>query len=127
MKWRSKKGFTLIELMVAVAILLVSSLALLSGFLGSMFLNDSSNHLTTAVNYAQYVLEQVRELDYNTDIYGANFSYTPPSITNSYETVVFTPAIEKTDMGGYSKVTINITWQEKQQEGSYSLATYFSG
>lgn len=127
MKSRSKKGFTLIELMMGVAILLVSGLALLSGFLGSMFLNNSSNNLTTAVNDAQYVLEQVRDLDYTSCIQ-TGFSggcYTLPVFRNlPNETVGFKPYPE-TDIGSsISKVTVEVTWQDNQQTRSFSLATY---
>ena len=129
MRQRFKKGFTLIELMMGVVILLVSGLALLSGFLGSMFLNNSSNNLTTAVNDAQYVLEQVKGLDYTTCIQ-MNFSggcYTLPTFTNlPSETVTFKPYPE-TDIGtSISKITVEVTWQDKQQIRSYSLATYIA-
>ncbi|MFH1191457.1 MAG: type II secretion system protein [Candidatus Omnitrophota bacterium] len=129
MRWRSKKGFTLIELMMGVSILLVSGLALLSGFLGSMFLNNSSNNLTIAVNDAQYVLEQIKGLDYATRIYGANLSnyYTPPTFTNPDGQVVFTSSLEKIDLStSISQITVTINWLDKGQGRSFSLATYIA-
>lgn len=124
---KKNKGFTLIELMFAVLILLVSILALLSGFLGSLFLNNSSNSLTTAVNDAQYVLEQIKGLNYSTCIQN-NFAggcYALPVFTNlPGETVTLSPA--PTIGSTISKITVKITWQDKQKTRSFSLATYIA-
>lgn len=128
------KGFTLIELMFGVFVLLVSILAALSGFLGSMILNNSSSNLTTAVNDAQYVLEQIKDkgLDYDTCIrYLPNTCYTVPPFTNSsgetnlpYEKV----AVGSTPITGSNicETTVIISWEDKGQTRSFSLATYFA-
>lgn len=121
------KGFTLIELMIGVFVLLVSILAALSGFLGSMMLNNSSNNLTTAVNDAQYVLEQVKGLDYTACIQNLpNACYVLPAFTNlPTETVAFDPA--PTTIGSnLRKITVKVSWQDKGQTRSFSLATYFA-
>lgn len=121
------KGFTLIELMFGVFVLLVSILAALSGFLGSMILNNSSSNLTTAVNDAQYVLEQVKGLDYDTCIQNLpNACYVLPVFTNlPNETVAFDPA--PTTIGAnLRKITAKISWQDKGQTRSFSLASYFA-
>jgi prepilin-type N-terminal cleavage/methylation domain-containing protein len=121
------KGFTLTEVMVGVFILLVAILAALSGFLGSMVLNKSSNSLATAVNDAQYVLEQVKGLDYTACIQNLpNSCYTLPTFTNlPSETVAFDPA--PTAIGfDITQITIKVSWQDKGQTRSFSLATYFA-
>lgn len=124
---RNVKGFTLVELMFAVVILLVSILALLSGFLGTLFLNNASSNLTIAVNDAQYVLEQVKGLNYTTCIQN-NFAagcYTLPVFTNlPSETVAFSPA--PTIGASISKITVKISWLDKQKTRSFSLATYIA-
>jgi prepilin-type N-terminal cleavage/methylation domain-containing protein len=121
------KGLTLIELMVGVFILLVAILAALSGFLGSMALNNSSSSLTTAVNDAQYVLEQVKGLDYSACIQNIpNACYTLPTFTNlPNETVAFDPAPTAISFN-ITKITIKVSWQDKGQTRSFSLATYFA-
>ncbi len=124
---KNKSGFTLIELIFAVVILLVSILASLSGFVTSLFLGDASRNLTTAVNDAQHVLEQIKGLNYTTCV-ATNFSggcYTLPAFTNlPGETVSLTPP--PTIGSSISKITVKITWQEKQNTRSYSLATYIA-
>ncbi|MCX5668539.1 MAG: prepilin-type N-terminal cleavage/methylation domain-containing protein [Candidatus Omnitrophica bacterium] len=123
----NRKGLSLIEVMIGVFVLLVSILAALSGFLGSMFLNNSSNNLTTAVNDAQYVLEQVKGLDYATCIQNLpNACYTIPTFINlSGETVAFDPA--PTTIGpNIRKIAVKVSWQDKGQTRSFSLASYFA-
>ncbi len=126
-KRKKKRGFTLIELMLSVVILLISILALLSGFLGSLFLNNSSTNLTTAVNDAQNVLEQIKSLNYTTCIQN-NFAggcYSLPVLTNlPGETVALSPA--PTIGPSISKITVKISWQDKQEIRSFSLATYIA-
>lgn len=124
---KKNSGFTLVELMFAVVILLVSILALLSGFVGSLFLNNSSSNLTIAVNDAQHVLEQIKGLNYTTCIQ-TNFAggcYTLPVFTNlPSETVSLNPS--PTIGSSISKITVEISWQEKQNTRSFSLATYIA-
>ncbi len=126
-KRKKNKGFTLVELMFAVSILLVSILALLSGFFGALFLNNSSNNLTTAVNDAQYVLEQIKGLNYTNCIQN-NFTggcYTLPVFTNlPGEEVSLSPA--PVIGSNISKITVKISWQDKQKTRSFSLATYIA-
>ena len=125
---KNKRGFTLIELMAGVFVLLVSILAALSGFLGSMMLNNSSSNLATAVNDAQYVLEQVKGLDYDTCIQNLpDACYVLPEFDNlpGVETVAFDPA--PTTIGAnLRKITAKISWQDKGQTRSFSLASYFA-
>ena len=124
----TRKGFTLVEVMVGVFVLLVSILAVLSGFLGSIFLNNASTNLTTAVNDAQYVLEQIKGLDYTTCTqYLPNACYTVPTFNNlpGVETISFDPA--PTSLGSnIRKITIKVGWQDKGQIRSFSLASYFA-
>jgi prepilin-type N-terminal cleavage/methylation domain-containing protein len=124
---QKKSGFTLVELMFAVFILLVSILASLSGLIGSLFLNNSSSNLTSAVNDAQYVLEQIKGLNYTTCIQN-NFAagcYTLPVFTNlPGEAVALSPA--PTIGPSISKITVTISWLDKQKTRSFSLATYIA-
>ena len=54
-------GFTLVELMIAIAFLVVALAGLLSAFLSLSALNEYSRNVTWATNDATRVLEQMRQ------------------------------------------------------------------
>lgn len=57
---QKKKGFTLIELMVALAILAFCLTGLLLTYIGMLVLNETTRNLTIATNAAQTELEKLR-------------------------------------------------------------------
>lgn len=112
------KGFSLIELMLGVAILTVVITASLLTFINCILLNDASRNLVTAANDAQYVLEQIKTLDYN-----SISSYTAPAFSSLLnETITLNRSIG----AALSTVTVNVNWQEKQNTRNFSLSTYFA-
>ena len=122
---KNKSGFTLIELMAAVSILLIGILASLSGFISSLFLNESSSNLTVAVNDAQHVLEQVKGLEYSCIQSSFTGCYTLPVFNNlPSEAVAFSPA--PTIGSNVSKINVLITWQDKGRPRSYGISTYIA-
>ncbi|UCC95309.1 MAG: prepilin-type N-terminal cleavage/methylation domain-containing protein [Candidatus Omnitrophota bacterium] len=56
-----KKGFTLSELLLAVAILAFALTSLLAEFFACFLLNEANRNLTTAVTHAQFVMEDIRD------------------------------------------------------------------
>ncbi len=122
----SSRGFSLIELMFGVSISLVVILAVGLSFINSMFLCESSRNLVIATSDAQHVLEQIKALDYDTQI-ATNFSasYTLPTFTHlNNEVVAFDPA--PAIGSAISKITVKVSWAERQNTRSFSLATYFT-
>lgn len=112
------KGFSLAELMIGVAILTVVIITSLFAFINCILLNDSSRNLVSAANDAQYVLEQIKALDYN-----SISAYTPPTFTDlPNESVTLTKEIGAT----LSTVTVNVGWLENQKNKAISLSTYFA-
>lgn len=112
------KGLTLLELMVAAAILLLVISGSLLTFLHCMFLNETGNNLVTAVNDAQYVLEQIKAIPYS-DI----ASYTPPTFNNlSNESIT----LNRTIGSSISKITVNVNWQERQKPRVFSISTFIA-
>jgi prepilin-type N-terminal cleavage/methylation domain-containing protein len=108
-------GFTLIELMIAVAILLIVITGLLATLVYCILLNESSNNLVIATGDAQYILEQIKGLPYN-DI--AN--YTAPSFSNlNNETITLNRNIGAT----ISEITVAVHWNERQRQKSHSITT----
>ncbi|MCX5703280.1 MAG: hypothetical protein NT066_02140 [Candidatus Omnitrophica bacterium] len=121
--WR--KGFSLVEMMFGVFILLAVIIPALFSFINCMLLNRASRNLTTAANDAQYVLEQIKAWDYDTRI-ATNFpsGYTLSTPTLNNEAVAFDPA--PTIGSSISKITVKVSWTERQKSRSFSLATYFA-
>jgi len=116
-KRSSLTGFTLLELMLAMAILIVAILGLLAVLIHSILMNESNNNLVTAVNDAQYVLEQIKALAY-VDI----DDYSPPNFTISNENIA--PNVTIQDIDTMRKnITVNITWTERQRSRSVQLST----
>ena len=112
----SGKGFTLLELVVSTGILLIVISGLLVSFISCLLMNESNNNLVTAVNDAQYVLEQIKGLTYN-DI----DNYTPPIFTNLNNETIPQPSVVET--GGIKQVTVNVSWTERQRNRTFSLST----
>ena len=75
----NKKGFTLLELMIAVSVLIVALVGLLGVFAHMISLNENSSKLTLAVAGCQAKLEEMRN---------ANFS----SLYATYNAANFNPA-----------------------------------
>ncbi len=66
MKSIKTKGFSLIEVLIALVILSVSLLALAGLMVTTTRTNSFGGHLTEAVTFAQQRLEQLRAAPYNT-------------------------------------------------------------
>ena len=61
-----KSGFTLLELMIAVGVLIVALVGLLGVFAHMMLLNENSRKLTIAVTACQDKLEEMRNANFST-------------------------------------------------------------
>jgi len=59
------KGFTLVEVMIAVAVLMVGVLILEKNFVASVMANNSAKLTTASVTEASGLLEELRSLDYS--------------------------------------------------------------
>ena len=119
MKNLFNKGVTLLELMVAAAILVIVISGLLFTFINCMLMNESNNNLVIAVNDAQYLLEQVKGLAY------ANINNS--TLANLHnETVLYNGTITAgvTELEtNLKEVTVNVTWTEKGRNRAFSLPT----
>jgi len=62
MRWRraTRRGFTLIEVMLGASIIAVVAVALIGGFLGESYLNMNARNTLAAMNDATRVMEQIR-------------------------------------------------------------------
>lgn len=111
------KGFTLLELMIAAAILLIVISGLLACFVYCILMNESNNNLVIAVNDAQRVLEEVRGLAYT-----AIDTYEPSDFTKilNNEQIDFSYS----PLGsGIKEVTIDVSWIERQRQRNFQIST----
>ena len=111
------KGFTLLELMVAVLILLTAILGLLSVFINCIFLNETNRNMVTAANDAQYVLEQIKSLPYSSipdypepSLYNLKDEHIDISIDNHTETRI-------------TQIDVTISWTERGRSKNLQLST----
>lgn len=116
----NKEGFNLIELLVAVAIILIVLVGTLLAFVQLMLINESSRNMVIAANDAQYVLEQLKN-----EAYEDLSSYAPPTFNNLTSEPV-TPTLIWNIGANIAIVTVNISWQERQNERNFSLSTCFA-
>lgn len=63
---KDKSGFTLLELMIAVGVLIVALVGLLGVFAHMMLLNENSRSLTIALTACQDKLEEMRNANFST-------------------------------------------------------------
>ena len=115
----NNKGFTLLELMISAAILLIALSGLLSTFVYSLLINETSGNTVIAANDAQYVLEQIESLPNPYDDVG---SYLPPQFNNLESEDIPKPTVI-TVRSGLKEVTVNVNWSERNKTRSFSLST----
>ena len=127
------KGFTLIELMFGISILLIAIIASLSAFINCMFLNESSRNLTTAVHDAEYVLEQIRAQEGPNDISSYISSYPSAqfpqikSLPNENITFFPNPVYTPTSFTQtLDTITVQISWDERNVQKTFSITTCFA-
>ncbi len=112
---RSIRAFSLMELMVATAIMVTLVVGLLFTYVYCVLLNESNQNLVIANNDAQYVLEQIKCV-----VYDNLPAYAAPVFSNlSDEDVVVTA----TPGSRLTEVTVEVHWVERSRPRSYSLTT----
>jgi len=115
----NKRGFSLLELMIGVAIILIVLVGSLLAFVQLMLLNESSRSLVIAANDAQYILEQMKNKAFD-DL----SSYTAPELKNLGPSEVV--SLTRTPGTNIITVTVNISWQERANARNFSLSTCFT-
>ena len=64
-RMRQCRGFTLIELMLGASILAIAIVALMGAFFGQSYLNENARNMTSAMNDATRIMEQIRQQNTN--------------------------------------------------------------
>lgn len=112
---KNKRGFTLAELILTVAITLLVITGSALSFVHLMFLADSSVNLTIAANDAQYILEQLKGV-----AYGEISSYSAPVFYNLPGEAV---TLSRSVGANLATLTVDVNWLERNQARNFSLST----
>src|SRR5512143_2070012 len=114
---RNKKGMTLIEVMVALVILLIVSLALMQTALLGISMNLRNSLRDEAVNIADMKMNELRALPYTYNYTDPQLSATGglvsgPTVTRNIRaaTFGFTLSQNITDISDSKQITILVLW-----------------
>lgn len=114
MRIKFRMGFTLIELMIAVGVLVIAFLGLLGVFTACLELNETSKNLTIALHGAQRKMEEIRDHNFG-QIYsnytgsGANFELAGLPDADSEGSIV----VDNSDPE-LLQVTVTVCWKQKR-------------
>jgi len=138
MKLKTKRGFTLIEVLVAVFILTVGIVAVLQAFPLGTYIQKSSQMTTVAIQLSQAKLEELISKSYDdpllsvgttTESYGTipNFSSYKRITKVNYYDPNNSSQIPATDLG-IKKIEITVSWKSPLgvAEKEAKIATLFS-
>jgi prepilin-type N-terminal cleavage/methylation domain-containing protein len=125
MKRTAKAGFTLVEVLVAMVIFAISTLATTNLMIGSMQHITSNRHGSEAVAIAQSELERVRRLpfaDIVSDLAGRDVISTKSSATFHVTRTVQ----DNTPQTGLKEITVTVSWIHKGETKSYETKTLYT-
>ncbi len=122
---RRAKGFTLMEIVMAMMVFAVAVVSLAGVFLGIFSLGESGRNLTQALNDARAVMEGIRETSASglSTVTSTNWTTWAQaqgltSLRNEAITVTYTnPSTDPLP------VTVQVSWQERGQNRSATVDT----
>lgn len=115
----TKKGITLIEILIAAGILTFVCSILFLTFVNCIILNESSRNLTRATAHAQYVMEDIKNSDFSSlesNIGNATWDWDAAAIASRGLNALEDEVIDVNEAGidaDLLNVVVNITWQDR--------------
>lgn len=115
--WGRRAGFTLVEIMVALCILLFGLLAIGGMQVSAIRGNAHARQLTQATALAQAKLEELmlRPMNHGDLVAGVHSAVAPPGFTLSWNVSDSTP------LAATKTVVVTVTWQEGGQSRRMEL------
>ncbi len=117
---KSKKGLTLLELVIGVAIFIVAIVSLLGAYMGALTMSEGSKNLNTAINDATRVVEEMRNIPFASITLTDWTAWASNNGANTLENETTTTAYQGTDP---LTVTVTVNWTEKGRQRNTSLVT----
>lgn len=114
---KSNAGFTLVELMITAAILIVAITGLLSAFISASFLSQANHNKVIAINDAQYVLEKLMDVTYADLSSHTDADFTNLNLDNELI------CVDVSEAGGVKTATVYVNWTERQTTKSFNIST----
>ena len=113
-----RAGFTLAEVILAAAILAFALTGLLALFINCMLLNESSRNRSLATAHAQFVLEEIKNTNFDlieTDINAGSWNWNEAEIEGKNLPVLKSEDIETTvsASGDPLGVLVTVSWQDR--------------
>lgn len=118
LRFKGKKAFTLIELMVAIGILALIATGLLMTYTSCILLAHSNINLTKAANDAELALEELKRRPYS-DIVNETIN----GLSNLENATA--DIIVEDDSEGKKEVLVDISWTERGRSRNFKLFTIF--
>jgi len=106
--FKKSRGFTLIEILVALSILAVSLLALAGLMVATTRNNASGGHVTEAATFAQDKLEELRATQWNRIVTGQD---PVPKIGSTG--IAYTRNWDVALNGNIKTITITVSWNDR--------------
>jgi prepilin-type N-terminal cleavage/methylation domain-containing protein len=117
---RSESGFTLIEMLQAVALSAIGLLALSSLTVGTIHANAKARRITTAATLGQAKMEEIRNLNFTEIVDGSDeVTDTEVPYSRTWEVCVNCP------ISGAKEVTLTVHWTDQGTQ-SVTLETIIS-
>lgn len=114
-----EKGFTLLEVLMAVLLVTIGIVTLSGAFSVGLFASGNSESLLLATHLAQEKMEEIRNKSYASI---TNESRAAVSGFSSFEREV----VVSTPLTDLKQVSVNVYWDNKDDELDTSLVTYVS-
>lgn len=115
----SKRGFTLLEVLVTIVLLSAGAVFLLEAFAIGTFAGGDNENTLIAANLAQEKIEQFRNVSYGSVVAEAKAAVTSFTFFEREVTV-------STPQTGLKLVTVKVYWTPKGGEQNITLVTYVS-
>jgi len=126
----NNKGVTLIEMMVAIVILLIVSLALMQTSLVGISTNVKNLMRDEAVNIAEMRINQLRNQQFTASTVSSALTATTDAAEAALQrsfrgfSVDFTPSLTIADITGDTKqITVTVSWSYKGKANSQGMTT----